>query len=183
MTPKKLKEFLGLSQKHMATLLNEDYKKYRSLQRRVRKPIDDALRLFQYVSDYRRNRGLFETPQSISDCIEPQQLGIYVLEDLQKSLNKCADEIMIYQKKLSKLEAQLSLHNKEFAVVMELQVAVPEEELDLHDRITLLKRQLSERYTSYYYLLIQRKQTLNWKVIEYNMLVQEMEHLNNHKNA
>lgn len=83
MTPKNLKEFLGLSQKHMATLLNEDYKKYRSLQRRVRKPTEDALRLFQYVSDYRRNRGLFNTPQPISDCIEPQQLSIYVMEDLQ----------------------------------------------------------------------------------------------------
>lgn len=64
---------------------------------------------------------------------------------------------------------------------MELQVAVPEEELDLHDRITLLKRQLTENYTSYYYLLIKRKLTLNWKEAEYNMLVQEIEHLNNHK--
>jgi hypothetical protein len=109
----------------------------------------------------------------------PQHLSIYVVEDLQKQLRGCAQEISIYQTKLSKLEAQLPRYNKEFIIVSEIEESVPEAEQDMHDRITSLKRQLTENYTSYYYLLMQRRLTLSWKVVEYNMIVQEIERLSN----
>ncbi len=95
MTPKKLKELLGLGQKHMATLLNEDYIKYRSLQRRKGKPIGDAQRLFHYVGNYRLIKGALRTPQPPQDKIAPQHLSIYVIEDLQKRLRSCASGITI----------------------------------------------------------------------------------------
>jgi hypothetical protein len=179
MTPKKLKELLGLGQKHMATLLNEDYVKYRSLERRKGKPINDARRLFIYVGNYRLVKGKNKTPLPTQNKILPQNLSIYVIEDLQKRLRSCSNDITIYRAKLSKLEAQLAKYNREFTIVNEIQEAVPEAEQDMHDRITLLKRQLTENYTSYYYLLIQRKLTLNWKEVEYNLLEQEIERLNN----
>jgi hypothetical protein len=181
MTPKNLKEFLGLSQKHMATLMNEDYLKYRSLQRRTRKPLADAQLLFQYVGNYRLKKGSIKTPLSISASLEPQHLSIYVMEDLQKRVRACKKEKTIYQNKLKKLEAQLAKYNKEFAVVMEIQDAVPKEELDLHDRISLLKRQLMERYTKYYYSILERKLALNWKKIEYDTLLKDIEIINNQK--
>lgn len=179
MTPKKLKELLGLGQKHMATLLNEDYKKYRSMERRKGKPISDAQRLFYFVANFRLIKGAFKTPLKTKDKIVPQNLSIYVIEDLQKRLRSCANEITIYRAKLSKLEEQIAKYNREFDIVNEIQEAVPESDRDLQDRITLLKRQLIEGYTNFYYLLIQRKLTLSWKEVEYNMLVQEIERINN----
>lgn len=179
MTPKKLKELLGLGQKHMATLLNEDYVKYRSLERRKGKPINDARRLFIYVGNYRLIKGANKAPLPDQDKIVPQHLSIYVIEDLQKRLRGCAQEITIYQTKLNKLEAQLARYNQEFTIVSELRAAIPEAEQDLQDRITLLNRQLIEGYTNYYYLLMQRKLTLSWKEVEHNLLEQEIERLNN----
>lgn len=178
MTPKKLKELLGLSQKHMATLMNEEYLKYRSLQRRTRKPLRDAQLLYQYVCNYRLEKGTFNTPLSASASIKPQQLSIYVLEDLQKRVRACEKDKKIYQNNLNKLEAQLSRNNKDFAVVMELQAAVPKAELNLHDQITLLKRRLTENYTSLYYSILERKLALNWKEAEYDTLAKEIERLN-----
>ena len=176
MTPKKLKELLGLSQKSMAILMNEEYLKYRSLQRRTGKPLRDSQLLFQYVGQYRLTQRSFET--SISSSLEPQQLSIYVIEDLQKRVRACEKDKTIYQEKLNKLEAQLSRYNKEFAVVMELQAAVPEEELNLHDQITLLKRKLTESYTSLYYSILDRKHALKWKEAEYDTLIKEIEMIN-----
>ena len=97
MTPKKLKELLGLGQKHMATLLNEDYIKYRSLQRRKGKPIGDAQRLFYYVGNFRLIKGASKAPQPKQDKILPQNLSIYVIEDLHKRLRGCEKDITIYQ--------------------------------------------------------------------------------------
>ena len=178
MTPKKLKELLGLCQKHMATLLNEDYIKYRSLQRRKGKPVSDAQRLFHYVGNYRLIKGANKTPLQPQDKIVPLHLSIYVKEDLQKRLRSCASEITIYQSKLNKQEAQIARYNNDFTIVKELQDAVPEAELDLHDRITLLKRQLTDSYTSLYYSILERKLALNWKEVEYDTLEKELEIIN-----
>lgn len=181
MTPKKLKELLGLSQKSMAILMNEEYLKYRSLQRRTGKPLRDSQLLYEYIGQYRLTKGSFETQLSISASLEPQHLSIYVIEDLQKRVRACEKDKMIYQNNLNKLEAQLFRYNKEFAVVMELQAAVPEAELNLHDQINLLKRRLSESYTSLYYSILERKHALNWKEAEYDTLVKEIEMLNIHR--
>ena len=178
MTPKKLKELLGLGQKHMATLLNEDYKKYRSIERRKGKPISDAQRLFYFVANFRLVKGAFKTPLATKDKIVPQNLSIYVIEDLQKRLRGCASDITIYQAKLSKLEEQIAKYNREFDIVNEIQEAVPESDRDLQDRITLLKRQLIEGYTSFYYSILERKLALNWKEAEYNTLAKEIEMIN-----
>jgi hypothetical protein len=178
MTPKKLKELLGLGQKHMATLLNEDYRKYRSMERRKGKPISDAQRLFFFVANFRLVKGAFKTPLKTKDKIVAQNLSIYIIEDLQKRLRSCANEITIYRAKLSKLEAQLAKYNREFDIVNEIQAAVPETDRDLQDRITLLKRQLIETYTSFYYSILDRKLALNWKEAEYNTLAMELEMIN-----
>jgi hypothetical protein len=178
MTPKKLKELLGLCQKHMATLLNEDYIKYRSLQRRKGKPVNDAQRLFHYVGNYRKIKGANKSPLPNEDKILSQNLSIYVIEDLQKRLRGCAKDITIYQARLSKLEAQLARYNNDFIIVNEIQDAVPNAELDLHDRIILLKRQLTQSYTSLYYSILNRKLALKWKEVEYNTLKKEFEMIN-----
>jgi hypothetical protein len=115
--------------------------------------------------------------------IVPQHLSIYVVEDLQKQLRGCAKEISIYQTKLSKLEAQLPRYNKEFIIVSEIEESVPEAEQDLQDRITLLKRQFTETYTSLYYSILERKLALNWKEAEYNTLAKEIEIINIHRVA